>query len=131
MKKLTTILLALLSLNCLSAAATTTSPSRSVDEMPKRHSQIIVKPTKPTTTPHRGITDQIDAYYEDGGIYITLWGEGELVEVEVCNTTNGNYLVVPAEGFCSVADINDMGCGEYTLLIYCNNDILYVGNFTL
>ncbi len=131
MKKLATILFALLSLNCLSAATTTTSPSRSVDEMPKRHSQIIVKPTKPTTNPHRGITDHVDAYYEDGCIYITMWGDGELVEIEVCNTTNGNCLVEPAEGFCSVVDINDMGCGEYTLLIYCDNNILYTGDLTL
>lgn len=131
MKKLTAILFALLSLNYLSATTTATSPSNSVDEMPKRHSQIIVKPATQTTTPHRGLTDHIEAYYEDGGIYITLWGEGELVEIEVCNTTNGNYLAEPAEGSCSMVDISDMGCGEYSLLIYCDNHILYTGDFAL
>ena len=102
-----------------------------IDDMPKRHSQIIVKPIKQTTTPHRGITDHIDVFYEDGSVYITMWGEGKLVEVEVRNNTNGNCLVIPAEGFCSVVDINDMGCGEYSLLIYCDNDILYTGYFIL
>ncbi len=131
MKKITTILFTLLSLNCLSAATTATAPSNYIDDMPKRHSQIIVKPIKQTTTPHRGITDHIDVFYEDGGVYITMWGEGKLVEVEVRNNTNGNCLVIPAEGFCSVVDINDMGCGEYSLLIYCDNDILYTGNFIL
>lgn len=130
MKKILIAIFYLLSLTYLSAMPTMSSPIYDADEMPKQFIRITTKPSKQATTPHRSTTSTIDAYYEAESIYVSAWGDGELERIEVYNNTNGNHIDTPANGCYAVVEIEDMGCGDYTLLIYCN-DTLFVGTFTI
>lgn len=126
-KSLLTTLCLILSINVFA-----TNTLDDIKNMPVDYVPIIVTRKPANANMHRGLVQDVEAYYQNGSIYLNF--NNNIGEVIVCitNLHSGEsiYDCIDTEYMTYAININTLGTGQFEILIF--NDLLtYEGSFIL
>lgn len=127
MKKLIITILSLCCCISINAVSLTVSNHDKEEKVPADHVPIVVKQKPLNSDLHRGSTICIEAYYQDGHIYINFDRYVNNTNIEVTNLdTNSfiSYFVNEGESIV-ILDISSLGCGTNYIEITINDDVFY------
>lgn len=126
-KSLLTTLSLILSINVFA-----TNTLDDIKKMPVDYVPIIVTRKPANANMHRGLIQDVEAYYQNGSIYLNFNNNIGEVIISVTNIQTGQLChncIDSTQNTCSI-DISSLGVGQYEILIY-NDLLLYEGSFVL
>lgn len=128
-KSLLTTLCLILSINVFA-----TNTLDDIKKMPVDYVPIIVTRKPANANMHRGLIQDVEAYYQNEYIYIVFNLSIEYVSIEVLNVGNGFNVVTNVDTNnqqMTHVDIGSGGCGTYTITITTQTGVYYIGELTL
>ena len=111
--------------------ASVANPDSQVQKGSSGNIPIIIK--EPKDNHHRSLTPTVEAYYQNGTIYMIFHKYLGYAFINICNTNTGEQV----EQMCDTGletisiDVSNMGTGEYYIIIYTENDSIFTGEFEI